>query len=164
MKSSIVLTLVLSSIFGFALTAQAQQPGDMASAQSGHVAVSAADIKWGAAPSTLPKGAQAAILEGNPAASGPFTLRLKFPANYKIPPHWHPAIEHVTVLSGTLNVGMGDKWDETKGKALSAGSFAVMPPKMHHFAWTSQETVIQLHGTGPWGITYLNSADDPSKK
>jgi len=134
------------------------------SAPPGHIVVTAADVRWGAAPPTLPKGAQAAILEGNPAESGPFTLRLKFPANYKIPPHSHPAIEHVTVLSGTFNVGMGDRWDESKGKALPVGSFAVMPPKMNHFAWTGQETVIQLHGTGPWGITYVNPADDPSKK
>ena len=138
--------------------------GPFVQAQSGHVAFSPAEIQWGDAPPSLPKGAQAAVLEGNPAEAGPFTMRVKLPANYKIPPHWHPTIEHVTVLSGTLNIGMGDAWDETKGKALSAGSFAAMPPQMRHFAWTSEATIIQLHGTGPWGISYVNSADDPRNR
>ena len=135
--------------------------GLLGQAQSGHVVVPAGEVQWAAAPPSLPAGAQAAVLEGNPAEAGPFTMRLRMPANYKIPPHWHPGIEHVTVLSGTLHIGLGEKWDETKGKTLSAGSFAVMPPQMNHFAWTTQETVIQLHGSGPWGITYLNPADDP---
>ena len=138
-----------------------------ASAQTSgtHSVFTPADLKWGAGPPTMPKGGQIAVLEGNLTESGPFTMRVKFPAHYKIAPHWHPAIEHVTVLSGSLNIGMGDKWDETKGKALSAGSFAIMPPKTNHFAWTTQqETIIQVHGTGPWGITYVNPADDPSKK
>jgi hypothetical protein len=138
-----------------------------ASAQpsAAHALFTPSDVKWGAGPPTLPKGAQVALLEGNLSESGPFTMRVKFPANYKIAPHWHPAIEHLTVLSGTFNVGMGDNWDETKGKALSAGSFAVMQPKTNHFAWTTQqETIVQVHGTGPWGITYVNASDDPSKK
>lgn len=135
--------------------------GALALAQSGHVVVSAGELQWSAAPPSLPAGARAAVLEGNPAEAGPFTMRLRLPNNYKIPPHWHPAIEHVTVLSGTFHLGVGDKWNETTGKTLSPGSFAVMPPQMHHFAWTTQETVIQLHGNGPWGITYLNPKDDP---
>ena len=94
----------------------------------------------------------------------PFTFRLKLPADYKIPAHWHPAIEHVTVISGTFNMGTGDKLDATKTKALSAGSVAIMPPKTNHFAWTKEETVVQVHGVGPWGITYVDPADDPRKK
>ena len=138
--------------------------GALALAQSGHVVVPGGEIRWSAGPPSLPAGAQATVLEGNPAEAGPFTMRLRLPSNYKIPPHWHPAIEHVTVLSGTLHIGLGEKWDETKGKALASGSFAVMPPQMNHFAWTTQETVIQLHGSGPWGINYLNPADDPRNK
>ena len=95
---------------------------------------------------------------------GCYAVLGKFPANYKIPAHWHPAIEHVTVISGTLNLGLGDKLDEAKAKPLSAGSVAIMQPKTNHFGWTKDETVVQVHGVGPWGVTYVNPADDPRKE
>jgi len=88
---------------------------------------------------------------------------LQLPDGFSIPPHWHPAVEHVTVISGTFNLGMGEKFDKSGGRALSAGAFAFMPPGMRHVAWTTGETVIQLHGTGPWKINYVNPADDPLK-
>jgi hypothetical protein len=94
----------------------------------------------------------------------PFTVRLRFPSNYKIPAHWHPAVERVTVMSGTFHMGIGDKLDENKTMPLPTGSIAIMQSKTNHFAWTMEETVVQLHGTGPWGITYLNPLDDPRKK
>ena len=94
----------------------------------------------------------------------PFTFRLRFPADYKIPAHWHPAIEHVTVISGTINIGVGEKLDAAKTKPLPAGSVAIMQPKTNHFLWTKEETIVQIHGVGPWVITYVNSADDPRKK
>ncbi len=122
------------------------------------------EMTWTAGPPSLPPGAQVVMLEGNPAKAEPLTMRLKFPAGYKIPPHTHPAIEHVTVLSGTFHMAAGEKFDESKGKRLPAGSFAVMPVQAPHYAWASEETVIQLHSVGPWGITYLNPADDPRKK
>jgi hypothetical protein len=81
------------------------------------------------------------------------------PANYRIPPHWHPGIEHVTVISGTFNLGMGETVDEDGGHALTAGGFMAMPPETPHYAWVEEETVIQLHGIGPWGITYINEED-----
>jgi quercetin dioxygenase-like cupin family protein len=115
-------------------------------------------------PASLPKGARVAMLEGNPTQEGPFTMRLQLPAGFKIPPHWHPAVEHVTVISGTFNLGMGEKFDTSSGRALTAGAFAFMQPGMRHFAWTNEETVIQVHGIGPWKITYLNSGDDPRNK
>lgn len=118
-------------------------------------------IKWGPAPDALPAGAKLAVLEGDPMKDGSYTMRLWMPAGYKIPPHSHPAFEHVTVVSGTFSVGMGDTFDKTKGSKLPAGSFAFLAPGMHHFAFTGKETVIQLHGTGPWQINYLNAADDP---
>jgi anti-sigma factor ChrR (cupin superfamily) len=93
----------------------------------------------------------------------PFTFRLKLPANYQVPAHWHPAVEHVTVISGTFNMGTGDKLDQSATKALAAGSIAIMQPKTHHFAWTNEETMVQMHGVGPWAITYVNPADDPRK-
>jgi uncharacterized RmlC-like cupin family protein len=94
----------------------------------------------------------------------PFTIRLRFPANYRLPAHWHPAVERVTVLSGTFHMGMGDKLDTSKSMAVAAGSIMIMQPKTNHFAWTAEETIVQLNGTGPWGITYVNPADDPRKK
>jgi hypothetical protein len=129
-----------------------------------HSMVAAADLKWVDVPS-LPPGAQVSILEGPMDKAAPFTARLRVPANYRIPPHWHPAIEHVTVLSGTLYMGLGDKLDTTKGKPVHRGDFAVMQAHTPHFAYTTAEPVeIQLHGIGPWGVTYLNPADDPRKK
>jgi hypothetical protein len=129
----------------------------------GHVMVSPADLKWADVPS-LPPGAKIAVIEGPPTDAVPFTFRLKFPANYKIPPHWHPAIEHVTVISGALHLGMGDKLDEAKTHPLSTGSVAIMQPKTSHFGWTKEETVVQVHGMGPWAVTYVNPGDDPRKK
>ena len=131
-----------------------------------HQFIGTDELKWGDAPPSLPPGAKAVILEGNPAKPGPFTMRLKLPADYKILPHFHPAIEHVTVLSGTLNLGTGDKFDSGKTTPLGPGGFAVMQTGVKHFVWCKEEVVIQAHSIGPWGITYLNAADDPrnSKK
>ena len=94
----------------------------------------------------------------------PFTFRLRLPANYHVPAHSHPAVERVTVLSGTFIVGMGDKADRSQARAMTAGSVTIMPPGMTHYVWTDQETIVQLNGTGPWSINYVNSADDPRKK
>jgi ChrR Cupin-like domain len=133
-------------------------------AQSGaHIMVTPTDLKWADIPS-LPPGAKIAVIEGPLTETGPFTFRLKLPADYKIPAHWHPAIEHVTVISGTFNMGTGDKLDVAKTKPLSAGSVAIMQPKTNHFGWTKEETIIQVHGVGPWGVTYVNPEDDPRKK
>ncbi|MBX9590189.1 MAG: cupin domain-containing protein [Hyphomonadaceae bacterium] len=128
-----------------------------------HRMIMPADLTWADVPS-LPQGAKVAVLEGNMSEAQPFTVRLRFPANYKLPAHWHPAVERVTVLSGTFNMGMGDKLDEAKTMPLTVGAVAIMQPQTRHFAWTKEETVVQLHGTGPWGITYVNEADDPRKK
>ncbi len=127
-----------------------------------HQMISPADLKWADLPS-LPQGAQIAVIEGKTPEEA-FTIRLRFPANYKIPAHWHPTIERVTVISGTFHIGVGDKLDPAKTMALAAGSVAIMQPKTNHFAWTSEPTVVQLHGVGPRGITYVNPADDPRKK
>jgi mannose-6-phosphate isomerase-like protein (cupin superfamily) len=129
-----------------------------------HSMVPAAELKWVDLPS-LPTGAQATVLEGPMDKAMPFTARLRLPANYRIPPHTHPAIEHVSVLSGTLYMGLGEKLDTSKGMPVRRGDFAVMQPGTPHFAYTTSEPVeLQLHGVGPWGITYLNPTDDPRKK
>lgn len=132
-------------------------------AQHGHKMVKPADLKWTDVPS-LPVGAKIAVLEGPMNQAVPFTVRLQFPANYRIPPHTHPAVERVTVLSGTFHMGMGEKFDAHKGEALQPGAIMIMQPGTPHYAWTDTPTVVQLHGTGPWGVTYLNPADDPRKQ
>ena len=128
-----------------------------------HVTVEPKDLKWEDVPA-LPPGAKVAVIEGPMDQATPFTIRLKFPPHYKVPAHWHPAIEHVTVLSGTLNMGIGDKLDATKTQALSAGSVVIIQPKTNHFGWTKTATVVQVHGVGPWGVTYVDPANDPRKK
>src|SRR6266851_584811 len=118
-------------------------------------------IHWGAAPNALPSGAQLAVLEGDPTKPGAYTMRLKMSDGYKIPPHHHLRREHVTVISGAFKVGMGDSFDEGKMNEFAPGSFAYLEPTAHHYAMAKGETVIQLHGAGPWEIKYVNPADDP---
>jgi quercetin dioxygenase-like cupin family protein len=134
-----------------------------AAAQSEHHKLIKADeLKWADVPA-MP-GAKLTVLEGAVDKQGPLTFRIKFPANYEIPAHWHPTTEHVTVLSGTLNLGTGDKLDKSKTSPLPAGGFAIMPAKMRHFAWMSEETTLQVHANGPWTVNYVNPADAPKKK
>ena len=122
-------------------------------------------VKWGPAPPFVPPGAKIAVLEGDPTAStGDFTIRLTMPDGYKIAPHTHPHRENVTVLSGTLRVGMGDTFDASKMAGFGAGSFAYLDPSMHHYAAASGETVIQIHGMSPLQFIYINPADDPTPK
>jgi quercetin dioxygenase-like cupin family protein len=128
-----------------------------------HVALSADQLQWNPGPPALPKGAQIAVVTGDPSKEGLYVIRLKVPAGYKVPAHVHPNDENVTVISGTFNIGMGDKLDESKGHAVKTGGFAKAPKGMQHFAFFTEDTVIQIHGLGPSGITYVNPADDPRK-
>jgi len=120
-------------------------------------------IKWGPAPPSLPAGAQFAVISGDPSKAGPFVVRLKLPTNYQVPAHHHPTTENVTVLSGDFHAGMGDKLDKTKGMAFGPGGFASMGANQNHYAWTVTPTILQVHGTGPFTLEYVNPADDPSK-
>ena len=129
--------------------------------KQGHIIINQDNFQWQDGPASLPKGAKMAVLEGDPAKEGPFTLRLKVPANYNVPPHWHPAIEHVTVIKGVLYMGAGDKMDMNSATKITEGGLAVMPIKHVHYAFTKEEATIQLHGIGPWGINYVNPKDDP---
>lgn len=149
----------LAMTFVLALTALAPQP---CHAQN---VFTPTQIKWGPAPPFIAAGAQLAVLEGNPmASSGDYTIRLKMPDSYRIAPHTHPLRENVSVISGTLKVGMGDKYEESKMMSFGAGSFAYLDPSMHHYAGASGETIIQIHGQSPLKFNYINPADDPSAK
>lgn len=126
------------------------------------IVANASAIAFQEGPPSLPAGSRFAVLEGDPTEAEPLTFRLKFPADYEVPPHWHHVIEHVTVISGTLHLGMGDTMDKSQGTALGPGDFSAIPVEMTHYAWTGDEPVeFQLHSVGPWGITYVNPDDDP---
>ena len=154
MKRSLILFLAFVAV---AVVASAQH------AAKDHGVFTPPQVQWMDAPSAIPPGAKIAVLEGNPFEPGLYTMRLQMPAGYRIPPHWHAKSEHVTVISGTFNLGMGQQFDTKSAMAMPAGTFGFLGPNMKHFAFASEPTVIQLHGEGPWGIYYVNDADDPRK-
>ena len=159
MKKSAFL-LVLPLLVSVVTVLAQKKDGSTESAEQ-HVLLNPGDLKWGDVPPGLPPGAKMAVLTGDPTKKGMFTVRMQAPAGYKIPPHSHPTAENITVISGTFSVGTGDKFEETAGKQLEAGGFVVLPAGMNHYAWSNGETIIQIHGKGPFQIKYVNPADDP---
>ena len=118
-------------------------------------------IQWRDGPPSLLPGAKMAILEGDPAKEGFFTMRLKLPDGYRVLPHWHPRTERLTIIQGIVNLGTGDRFDTAATQTLPAGAYSSMPPKMTHFAWMRGETILQLSSIGPWEVVYVNPTDDP---
>lgn len=147
MKTSMLAATALALSLS---TAIAQQPH--------HTMMNADEVQWKAPPPVL-AGAQAALLYGDPSKEGIFVMRIKFPANYKVPPHTHPVDEIVTVISGEFSLGAGKDFDESKLKPYKAGALIAMPPGMEHFVSTKQETVIQISTRGPWALTFVNPQD-----
>lgn len=137
----------------FAATATAQKSDD--ASKSGPT------YKWGPAPPVFARGAQMAVLQGDPSGNGLFTVRLRMPDGYKIAPHTHPTDENVTVISGTFHVGMGSTFERKGTMPLHAGAFVSAPAGQAHFAVTSGETIVQVHAMGPFALTYVNPADMP---
>jgi hypothetical protein len=133
-------------------------------AQEHHVVVSPDKVQWQPAPPFLPEGAQIAVLEGNPAEKGAVVLRLKFPSNYAIPPHWHTMTELITVMAGDFHIGAGDRLDKAASETLTTAGFVSLPAKMHHYAWTRNGATVQLNLEGPFDIFYINASEDPQKK
>ena len=129
-----------------------------------HVMVQPNSFQWGDPPPSLPRGSKVAVIAGDPSKPGPFVIRAQVPAGYKIAPHWHPGDENVTVLSGTVALGMGETWDESKMQSIGTGGFAALPAEMRHFFLAKAAATIQVHGMGPLVVNYVNPADDPSKK
>ena len=148
----VLLTVLMALLL--CVTSAPAQPGQ-------HMTMTNDTLKW-VEPPTFP-GAKLAVVQGDPGKEGPFVYRVKFPANYKIAPHYHKAAENVTVLSGTFSLGMGDTFDQKSMKALPAGGYAFLPAEMRHYAWSKTGAVLQVHGPGPFVINYVNPADDPSK-
>jgi hypothetical protein len=154
MKTSPILFIVVAAFA--ALTLSANEHGMM-----GIQLHPMSKIEWRAGPPSLPKGAQIAVLEGDPTKEGPFVFRVKVPDGYRIPPHTHPKTERVTVIAGTFNIGMGETFDQSATQAMPAGTYGFWESDMKHFVWVKGETVVQFHGMGPWSIQYVNPADDP---
>jgi hypothetical protein len=152
--------IVLSLVAATMVQAQQQGPARADTGTDKVIRLTPDELTWAAGPPMLPPGASMAVIEGSFSRPGPFTVRLKFPANYRIPPHWHPVRVTVTVISGSFNMGFGDELDIGKGKTLPAGSIFEMPATIHHFGWTTEETIIQEHGVGPLSVNYLKSAHD----
>ena len=127
----------------------------------GPLLVTEADVVWGPGPPSLPKGAMMARLSGDPSRPGPFTARVKFPPGFVLPPHRHGTDEHVTVMSGTVLAGHGERLDRSATRALTAGAFSLMPQGTAHYSLAPEGAVIQVHGTGPFTVTYVDPDDDP---
>jgi len=157
-NSAALVAAALCLLAGLAPAALAEEQ------HPGHAMVTPDQIQWQVIGS-LPPGAKVAVLEGDPAKAGDFTFRVELPANYVVPRHTHPTVERVTVLQGTFYLGIGEVFERDKAQALPAGSLAIMDTGVPMFAYTGEEPVVfQVNGTGPWGIDYLDPADDPRKK
>jgi quercetin dioxygenase-like cupin family protein len=128
-----------------------------------HVVLTPDKLQWKPNPA-LPPGAVATVLSGDPTKPGLFAIRVKLPDGFKVPPHWHPSDENVTVIQGTLLIATGDKFDMSKLQSVPTGGFMHMPKEMRHFAASKGETILQVHGIGPFEINYVNPSDDPRKK
>jgi hypothetical protein len=157
-----LVALVLLAVAAYA--AAAATPAKDTAAAPMHTVIQADATQWGPAPPILPAGAKLAVLQGDPGKDGEYAIRLSMPDGYVVAPHWHPTAENVTVVSGTFHIAGGDSVDKSKGDALTAGGFVSLPAQMHHYAWAEGATVVQVHGMGPFQLTYVNPADDPSAK
>jgi quercetin dioxygenase-like cupin family protein len=157
-----VLTMLGSTLIS--LSSHGDPPSSQKKKMPGISLYPMAEVKWQEGPPSLPKGALIAVLEGDPGKEGFFVFRLKLPDGYRLMPHTHPKTERVTVISGTFNIGMGEKFDVKKGREMPAGTFGYWEPGMKHFVWTKGETILQFHGTGPWTIQFVNPADDPRQQ
>ncbi len=155
---SIAAGAVLSAL----LLPSALAAGAAAGADAVHT-VDPGSIRWRDAPPSLPRGARAVVLHGDPSRPGPMTVRLMLPAGYKVAPHRHTQAENLTVLSGTLWLGMGEKADPAQAHALKAGGFHYLPGGTPHYVYAKVPTVVQAHGDGPFDIVYVDPADDPAR-
>jgi quercetin dioxygenase-like cupin family protein len=156
MKLAIAVALLGAGAATLAYAASPSTPS-----ADGHRFVTPSEVTWGPGPPSLPMGGQAALLYGDPGKNGAFVMRLKMPKGYRIPPHTHPKAEIVTVISGELHLAMGAAANDAGAKALPTGSFLSLEPGVVHYAFANEETVVQINGEGPWGITYVNPKDDP---
>ena len=164
MRAFVIAAACAVTIVGSSPRVEAQKAKPAASAPAAHILLTPDAIKWGPAPAALPNGAQVAILNGDPSKPGFFVVRLKFPDGYKVPAHWHPTDENLTVLQGTFRAGMGDAFSDAGLHDFAVGSYIKMPKHVNHFATANGETIVQLEGQGPFVVNYVNPKDDPRGK
>lgn len=157
------VSLVVGAV-AFATIVGAQSPQSPQTAAGAHHMVHAKSIVWGPAPPSMPPGPKVAVLHGDPAKDGYFVMRLKAPDGFKVPPHYHPSDENLTVLQGTFMIGTGEKPDPAGLKPLGAGDYMFMPKDTRHYGTMKGETILQISGMGPFAITYVNPEDDPRNK
>jgi hypothetical protein len=161
MKKIIVLLSLIVAAAAFVFAAEPQATTSTSPAGEHHV-LKPGDLKWADAPPGLPAGGKMAILNGDPGQAGPFTVRLKAPAGYKVMPHTHPTAERVTVISGSFKIGMGEKFEEKSMQQMGPGSYVVLPANMAHYAkGAGKDSIVQIDSEGPFQINYVNPADDP---
>ena len=164
-KIAVPLLLSIAVLVAAQTASKKSDTGKKAAHAEAKNAFTPGDVQYGPPPPFLPPGAQVAVLEGNPAGTtGDYTVRVKAPDGYIVGPHYHPKRENVTIISGTMKFGMGDKFDEASMKPFPAGSFAYLDPSMHHYVKTQGETIVQIHGAAPLAFTYINKSDDPRNK
>lgn len=165
MKVRIPHTLVVIAVMASLSVAQQEQTANRAApasakTQSSHSVVTPESIKWSASG----VGQGFAVVSGSPNTEGaPFVIRIKLADGVKVAPHWHPVDEHITVITGTFYMGMGEKFNESMAKEMPAGSYALMPKEMRHFAWAKGETIIQIHGAGPFKTYWVESVEERNK-
>ena len=157
----IVAVLALGSPLLYAQSSPPPKPQAAATAKP--KAAAAPALHWGPAPAVFPKGAQMAVVSGDPGKEGQFVIQLSMPDGYKIPPHFHPTDENVEVKKGTFMVGMGDKFDAASTKPMAVGAKSTVPAQMHHFAMAKVATTVSVSAMGPFAMTYVNPADNPQK-
>ena len=168
MNKSLIIFGAILGLSIFAVIAQqkegAQKPGKgtlNTTTATEHKILAPEEMQWGEAPPGLPAGGKMAVLDGDPNKKGSFTMRLKAPDGYKVAPQTHPTAERLTIISGALHLGTGEKFDEAAAHEMAPGSFAVLPAGMKHFAWCTGESVVQIQSEGPFAIKYVDPADDP---
>jgi quercetin dioxygenase-like cupin family protein len=162
---SIFLLALAAALPSLSSVAQTKPGSATSSVPAPHLAVRPDALRWTPMSSDLMEGTpafalteppQVSLLEGDPAQAGtPFTLRIKLAAGTRVPPHWHPTEEHITVLQGRFSLGMGDRYDEASLQELPSGSYASMPKGMTHFALATGDTIVQVHGVGPFKSVWV---------
>lgn len=166
MKIRIPRALFVIAAMSSLSVAQQEQPANRAAptnskAQSSHTVVAPGAIKWNA----LAAGQWVAVVSGSPNTEGsPFVIRIKLADGVKVAPHWHPVDEHITVVTGIFYMGMGEKFNESLANEMLAGSYGLMPKEMRHFAWAKGETIIQIHGIGPFKTYWVDSVEERNNK
>jgi quercetin dioxygenase-like cupin family protein len=162
---SIVLLASAAALLSLSSVAQTKPGSTATSLPASHLAVRPEGVRWtpmssdlmeGTPAFALPEPPQVSLLEGDPSQAGSsFTLRIKLAAGTRVPPHWHPTDEHITVLQGRFSLGMGDEYDAASLQELPTGSYASMPKGMTHFALATGDTIVQVHGVGPFKSVWV---------